>query len=270
MYAVAARRNTFRCALLLCPWAVVCLVVVCCGVPGPEPAAPSTAETETVADSPIHVEIIRPDQPAPVTVSRTWDFSGKCVGVADGDTITVMHLGQEEKIRLHGIDCPEKNQAFGTRAKQYTSSLAFGQKVSVVVKDTDRYGRTVGMVYLPDGRILNVLLVTAGLAWWYRQYAPDDTLLEGLEIAARQHKRGLWSDPHVVAPWDFRKGGGRAASQQPALQQPAQPAGDTVYIGDSGTKYHRFNCRTLTGNKHPISLSQAQAQGRQACKVCGP
>src|SRR2546428_6183225 len=89
-------------------------------------------------------------------------FTGKVVGVSDGDTISVMHNGRAEKIRLNGIDCPEKGQAFGHRAKQFTSRLAFGKEVSVQVKGKDRYGRTIGDVILPDGRNLNREIVKAG------------------------------------------------------------------------------------------------------------
>ncbi len=74
------------------------------------------------------------------------DFTGRVVGVADGDTITVLHKGKGERIQLHGIDCPEKRQAFGKRAKQFTSTLVFGKTVTVHVLDRDRYGRTVGEV----------------------------------------------------------------------------------------------------------------------------
>ncbi len=74
------------------------------------------------------------------------DFTGRVVGVADGDTITVLHKGKGERIRLHGIDCPEKRQAFGKRAKQFTSTLVSGKTVTVHVLDRDRYGRTVGEV----------------------------------------------------------------------------------------------------------------------------
>ncbi len=94
------------------------------------------------------------------------DFTGRVVGVSDGDTITVLSKGKPVRIRLHGIDCPEKRQAFGNRAKQATSKLVFGQTVTVHVMDKDRYGRTVGEVILPDGRVLNQELVKAGFAWW--------------------------------------------------------------------------------------------------------
>jgi len=90
------------------------------------------------------------------------DFSGRVVGVTDGDTIKVLHNGRAEKIRLHGIDCPEKGQPFGSKAKQFTPELVFGKTVTVHVIDMDRYGRTVADVVLPDGRVLNRELVAAG------------------------------------------------------------------------------------------------------------
>ncbi len=127
------------------------------------------------------------------------------VGVSDGDTITVMHNGKGERIRLHGIDCPEKRQAFGNRAKQFTSTLVFGKTVTVQVMDRDRYGRTVGEVLLSDGRSLNRELVRAEFAWWYRRYAPDDETLDQLEHEARGTQRGLWADPHAVPPWEWRR-----------------------------------------------------------------
>ena len=91
------------------------------------------------------------------------------VFITDGDTIQVLHDGKTEKVRLWGIDTPEKRQAFDTKAKQFTSEKAFGKVVTVEVKDTDRYGRTVGVITLPNGRILNRELVSNGLAWWYEQ-----------------------------------------------------------------------------------------------------
>src|ERR1035437_10116413 len=99
------------------------------------------------------------------------DFAGKVVAISDGDTIRVMHNGASERIRLWGIDCPEVKQPFGTRAKQFTGDPAFGQVVTVKVRDIDRYKRTVAEIILSDGRNLNHEIVRAGFAWWYRQYA---------------------------------------------------------------------------------------------------
>jgi endonuclease YncB( thermonuclease family) len=133
-------------------------------------------------------------------------FSGKVVRVVDGDTIEVMHDGRPERVRLNAVDCPEKGQAFGTRAKEFTSNLVFGQIVTIQSSGQDRYGRTIGDVILTDGRSLNQELVKAGMAWWYRQYSHDRTL-ESLESEARSHRRGLWADAHPIAPWDRRHGG---------------------------------------------------------------
>lgn len=131
-------------------------------------------------------------------------FTGRALGVSDGDTLSVMREGRAVKVCLHGIDCPGKGQAFGAAGKTFTSDLAFGKEVTVHVKDMDRYGRTVAEITLPDGTSLNQQLVGNGLAWWYRKYAPNDQVLQSLEAEARAEPRGLWSqDP--VPPWEWRK-----------------------------------------------------------------
>ena len=112
------------------------------------------------------------------------------------------------KIRLAGIDAPETGQDYGSRAKQAASELAFGKDVTIRPTDTDRYGRTVAEVILPDGKSLNRELVGQGLAWWYSKYAPGDRELERLESEAKANKSGLWAQPNPVAPWDWRHGKG--------------------------------------------------------------
>jgi len=139
-----------------------------------------------------------------VSVPGAAEFRGKVVGVSDGDTITVLRDRRPEKIRLLGIDAPEKGQPFGERAKQFTSSLAFRREVTVRVTGHDRYGRTVADVVLLDGRSLSRELVRAGYAWWYRQYSTDGTL-EDLERHARGARAGLWTDGHPVPPWEWRR-----------------------------------------------------------------
>jgi len=143
---------------------------------------------------------------AVVSTLCAGDFSGEVVGVTDDDTIEVMREGKAEKVRLDGIDCPEAHQAYGGEARQFTSKEAFGKIVTVKVKEKDRYGRTVGEVILPSGKSLNRELVREGFAWWYREYAPDDKILERLESAARAAERGLWADAKPIPPWEFRKG----------------------------------------------------------------
>ena len=132
------------------------------------------------------------------------DFSGRVVGVLDGDTIEVLHNQHPERIRLNGIDCPEKGQAFGTRAKQAASELVYGKEVTLQTYGKDKYKRTIADVLLPDGTKVNHTLVKDGWCWWYRKYAPGDTVLEGLETEAREAKKGLWANPQPVPPWEWR------------------------------------------------------------------
>lgn len=132
------------------------------------------------------------------------NFSGQVVSILDGDTIEVLRNNRAVRIRLNGIDCPEKRQAFGTKAAQRTAELAFGKLVSVQTFGHDKYGRTIGDVFLPDGRMLNEELVREGLAWWYREYAPYNFKLAQLEAEAREAKRNLWSHKKPVPPWVYR------------------------------------------------------------------
>lgn len=145
---------------------------------------------------------------------RLDEAEGTVVRVRDGDSIVVMRGGVGSEVRLDGIDCPELFQAFGRKAKSFTSGLAFGKAVHLVGKGKDRYGRELAEVILPDGRSLNRELVAAGFAWWYRKYSADLSL-EALEREARAARRGLWAAPDPTPPWDFRvsdqprPGGGR-------------------------------------------------------------
>jgi len=131
-------------------------------------------------------------------------FTARVVGVSDGDTITVLAGSTQVRVRLNGIDCPEKGQPFGARAKQLTSKLAFGKTVTVRPLGRDRYGRVLADVILPDGRVLNEDLVAAGMAWHYRRYSKDKALAR-LERQAREAGLGVWSDARPVAPWEFRR-----------------------------------------------------------------
>lgn len=129
------------------------------------------------------------------------------VGISDGVTITVLHDGKGEKIRLYGIDTPEKGQAFSKKAKQFTSQMVYGKTVQVEVKDVDRYGRNVGIVTV-NGESLNEALVKNGFAWVYRKYCMESFCEEWLnfEIIARYGKIGIWSEPDPIPPWEFRHG----------------------------------------------------------------
>ena len=137
-----------------------------------------------------------------------YAWSGEVVGITDGDTITVLNSKtlKDVKIRLYGIDCPEGGQAFSKIARQFTCKTVYGQVVEVKVMDTDRYGRTVARIYA-DKTLLNEELVKAGLAWVYEFYCSEPICesWKNFQLRARMDKRGLWSDPDRIPPWDFRR-----------------------------------------------------------------
>ncbi|MDG1687432.1 MAG: thermonuclease family protein [Gammaproteobacteria bacterium] len=132
-------------------------------------------------------------------------LEGKVVKIADGDTLTILtSTNQQVKVRLAGIDTPERKQPFGNRAKQALSSLAFQKQALVEIETKDRYGRTVGVVFV-DGLNVNHELVKQGIAWVYRKYTSDKRLY-ALESEAKQSKRGLWLQENPIPPWEWRRG----------------------------------------------------------------
>jgi len=134
---------------------------------------------------------------------------GKVVGVSDGDTITVLDSNQiQHKVRLAGIDAPEKRQPFGRVSREALSSMVFQKSVDIDWKKHDRYGRLVGKVTV-GGLDVCRRQVELGLAWHYVKYAKeqtdaDRTTYSAAERAARDSRRGLWSEPAPVPPWEFR------------------------------------------------------------------
>lgn len=140
-----------------------------------------------------------------LTLTAVAQIRGKVVSVADGDTFTLLTDDKTQvKVRLHGIDCPEKGQPFGNKAKEFTSDQVFGKMVTVEEKDVDRYGRTIGMVRLTSGEILNEQLLKEGLAWHYTYY-DKNPLWREYEQQAKKKGKGLWSEAGAVAPWEFRR-----------------------------------------------------------------
>ena len=154
---------------------------------------------------------------APAVQAET--FTGRVVGVADGDTVTVLDANLEQhKIRLQGIDAPEKAQPFAQRSKENLSGLVFSKDVRVEWSKRDRYGRKIGKVWVqPDSCPTCAMTldaghaqITVGLAWWYRKYAgeqsPEDRgAYEFSEKEARAKRVGLWSHPDPVPPWEWRR-----------------------------------------------------------------
>ena len=143
---------------------------------------------------------------------------GKVVSIADGDTFTLLTDDLKQvKIRLHGVDCPEKKAPFGAQAKEFTGKSIFGKIVTARKTSTDRYRRTVAIVYLPDGRALNEELLKAGLAWHYKKHDRNPRWAK-MEVAARKDRRGLWTLPNPVPPWNFRNAQ-RYISKQKKLRE---------------------------------------------------
>ena len=130
----------------------------------------------------------------------------KVVKIADGDTITVLVSGNEQvKVRLAGIDCPERKQPWGNKAKQAIGELLSGKLITVETLNKDRYGRTIGRVFA-DKQNVNRALVEQGHCWVYPKYAKDEELFN-LHDSAKESKRGLWQLPEKerVPPWEWRR-----------------------------------------------------------------
>ena len=153
-------------------------------------------------------------------VAHADTLTGRVVGVADGDTITVLDASrQQHKIRLQGIDAPEKAQPFGQRSKENLSRLVFNKDVRVEWEKRDRYKRIVGKVWVQPASCPTCPMtldaghtqITVGLAWWYRKYAGEQSAqdrgaYEFSEQEARAKRAGVWADADPVPPWDWRKG----------------------------------------------------------------
>ncbi|RZL44769.1 MAG: nuclease [Pedobacter sp.] len=136
---------------------------------------------------------------------KSSNQKGKVVVVKDGDTIEILTSTNETiTIRLTEIDCPEKRQAFGQKAKQFTSDFCFGKFVEIIGNKKDRYGRTLAFVFDEDGNNLNEALVRNGLAWQYVAHSKSE-MLKKLEKEARDANLGLWIDENPIPPWEFRK-----------------------------------------------------------------
>jgi micrococcal nuclease len=132
-------------------------------------------------------------------------LTGKVIAIKDGDTVVVIDTANNQTtLRLAEVDCPEKKQAFGTKAKQFTSDAVYLKEVKYIVTDTDRYGRSIAKVYYDDNKYLSAEIIKNGFGWQYKQYSTSK-LLANLEQEARTNKRGLWVDPNPIYPSVFRK-----------------------------------------------------------------
>jgi endonuclease YncB( thermonuclease family) len=129
----------------------------------------------------------------------------RVVGVKDGDTVVLLTAAKEEiTVRLSEIDAPERKQAFGNVSRTFLSDLIFGKEVKLEKLGKDRYGRTLGFIYLRNGTNVNVEMVKNGMAWQYEKYSKS-AVLKKAQASAKSMKAGLWRDSYPVAPWEFRR-----------------------------------------------------------------
>lgn len=138
------------------------------------------------------------------TLYSQMSFLGKVISIKDGDTVIVIDsLNNQTTLRLAEVDCPEKNQAFGTKAKQFTSDQIYLKQVTYIVTEIDRYGRSIAKVYYDNNKYLSEEIIKNGFGWQYKKYSTSK-LLATLEEEARKNKKGLWIDPNPIYPPDFR------------------------------------------------------------------
>lgn len=196
-------------------------------------------------------------------------ITGKVVGISDGDTITIIDDGKNRyKIRLYGVDCPESGQAFGNAAKKHTAALTAQKMATVEVFDTDRYGRTVGVVTV-DGANVNQSLIEAGYAWQYRQYCKETFCSDWLqdEELARKALVGMWSDPEPVPPWEWRRGAKSKTSENNDV------SGGALHGNVKSHVFHQPSCRDYSC-KNCVEMFQSReaalATGYRPCGRCNP
>lgn len=130
-------------------------------------------------------------------------LTGKAIKMIDGDTFDLLSNGTVYRIRLNGIDCPERSQPYYQQAKNFLANACLKQQVTVTYSSKDRNGRLLGNVYV-NGKLINLTLVQQGYAWHYKKYSKDVQLARA-ETAARAAKLGLWKDGNAIAPWEWRK-----------------------------------------------------------------
>lgn len=141
-----------------------------------------------------------------IIFAQPKEFYAQVIAIKDGDTVKILYEKQEYTVRLSHIDCPEKKQDYGKKAKQRTADLCFGKKVRIKHNGKkDRNGRILGEIFASKDLNVNKKMVEEGLAWHYTKFSKDKTYAI-LEQQARSKKIGIWSLKNPIAPWDWRKG----------------------------------------------------------------
>jgi endonuclease YncB( thermonuclease family) len=191
-------------------------------------------------------------------------IQGKLIDIDDGDTFTLMTSDHTAyKLRLKGVDCPEKGQDYAKVAKQFTYDFCNGKIVTANLCNLDKYGRHIADVFA-NNQSLNQFLVSNGLAWHYKKYS-DDKLLAQLEKNARAARINIWSLNNRMSPWDYWH---RGALQTLA---PLRPGNVYTCMSEGAKTYHNKMCSGFSKCSKTIeqmSIVRAQSMGRHACGYC--
>lgn len=187
------------------------------------------------------------------TAAEAETLPGRCVSVSDGDTMRIQLANRERvRIRLWGIDAPEKGQAFGEDARETLNDLIYRKDVRVEVEDTDQYGRKVGRVYVGDVYV-NEHMVRQGMAWHYEYHAPDAGDLAAAQQAARLERAGLWQDDNAISPYEYRKANNTKDGDREEAQEKPRATQSKTQAPKTAPKK-----RTPKSTK-PIQQSEAKA-----------
>lgn len=202
--------------------------------------------------------------------SRLVAFEALCVGIHDGDSLTILKDKKEVKIRLEGIDAPELGQEYGTKSRQYLASLVFKKTVEIVPTTLDRFGRQVAWVKVA-GASVNHSMIQSGNAWQFLKYNKNEDLRK-LQSEAVASKRGLWSGFNPMSPWEYRSLAKKPAVNQLVAVAAAKDAkkeetakGEKYWINSNGVR-HNSSCRWYGKTKN--GKWGAKSDGR-ACEKCG-
>ena len=216
-----------------------------------------------------------------ISSARAETVTGKVIGISDGDTVTILIDGYQEKVRLHGIDSPEQGQEYSKKARRFTSRMVYGKTVSIERMGKDRYGRTIGWVQVDD-KVLNEELIRAGYAWHFKKYSSSEKLA-ALENEARKSGAGLWAGYDPIPPWEYRSQfrdnlrinspptlAGLAFAVTKAQAQQAR----IIYHGNVRShKFHRPSCRYYNCKNCIAEFKSREAAIRAGyipCKICKP
>lgn len=210
---------------------------------------------------------------------QTTAFSGRVLGILDGDTISLQGpRNKEYKIRLAGIDAPEADQDFADKAKEYLGELINGKNVTVVGRKLDRHGRIVAQVFLVDPktnfpRDISYSMLTAGLAWHYKESVAEQSREDQIrysegEEAARGAGIHIWSVPSPVAPWEFMKAKFAAETEGKIVVEVVGNRNSKIYHVNPGCPdFFKIAAKNKVRFK---TKEEAEAAGYRAAKNCRP